>query len=439
MKTSVNLEKKSLWSYYWEAVTSKYAAFNEGASRRQYWSFVLFYTLFNILITFFIVMGEAFSVNLIWLGAVYQVILFIPSIAILVRRLHDAGFSAWWLLTIFIPIIIIFLPTDEKSKYRDLKDEPLSKNKKIVLSIVVILFSLGVVFNSGSAEQDAKREELYLKIIDYQVKNSRQPNITDFNPSDFRMLYTDNCPVYLPFIYFSLNPKTEFYGVSEQQGEVLYTFNDGRYLNFGYYDPEAMGKDEPIQPIFRDHNDLSSKTTEEMAQAVSEAYCTPIDAALDKYEDLPVEQIVANLKQDLFLKKGVQQPTVKKENKPQEKRKLTKEEKIAQNIAQFEEACPECKNIYLLQNNVRCRLTMLMALSECENTVYERLSDNQIRISAMGCPGGKFELAFSYGTQFATIDWLISSGTTIVRNPFTAAELDASAFRMCWVSGGAVD
>ena len=64
MKTSVNLEKKSLWSYYWEAVTSKYAAFNEGASRRQYWSFVLFYTLFNILITFFIVMGEAFSVKM---------------------------------------------------------------------------------------------------------------------------------------------------------------------------------------------------------------------------------------------------------------------------------------------------------------------------------------------------------------------------------------
>lgn len=50
-------------------------------------------------------------------GLLYAVAVFVPGLAVGVRRLHDTGRSAWWLLIALIPLIgaivlIVFLATD---------------------------------------------------------------------------------------------------------------------------------------------------------------------------------------------------------------------------------------------------------------------------------------------------------------------------------------
>lgn len=43
------------------------------------------------------------------LGGVISLALFIPFVSLYVRRLHDTGYSGWWLLIIFIPFGAIVL------------------------------------------------------------------------------------------------------------------------------------------------------------------------------------------------------------------------------------------------------------------------------------------------------------------------------------------
>ena len=73
-----------------------YADFSGRARRKEYWMFVLF----NFIISF--VMSLLGLVVLSW---IYTVAVFIPSLAVCVRRLHDIGKSGWWLLISFIPLI----------------------------------------------------------------------------------------------------------------------------------------------------------------------------------------------------------------------------------------------------------------------------------------------------------------------------------------------
>lgn len=109
----------------------KYAQFSGRARRMEYWMFTLL--LVGIQILFYILMGATgggpmmagdptAGLNpvagllmlvfcVIWLG------LFIPSLAVSFRRLHDTNRSAWWLLIAFIPflgalVLLIFMVLD---------------------------------------------------------------------------------------------------------------------------------------------------------------------------------------------------------------------------------------------------------------------------------------------------------------------------------------
>ena len=77
------------------AVLKKYSDFESSSSRKEYWMFVLFNIVFSSLAS---VISPKISM-------LYSLFVFIPALAVTVRRLHDVGKSGWVLLIIFIPLI----------------------------------------------------------------------------------------------------------------------------------------------------------------------------------------------------------------------------------------------------------------------------------------------------------------------------------------------
>ncbi|MEA2025478.1 MAG: DUF805 domain-containing protein [Chloroflexota bacterium] len=54
-------------------------------------------------------------------ASVVALAIFLPNLAVTVRRLHDTGRSGWWLLIVFIPfvgglILFVFLLLDSRSE-----------------------------------------------------------------------------------------------------------------------------------------------------------------------------------------------------------------------------------------------------------------------------------------------------------------------------------
>ncbi|WP_428053453.1 DUF805 domain-containing protein [Candidatus Avelusimicrobium stercoris] len=89
-------------TYFLDVFKKHYVDFKGRATRKQYWLYVLF-TVVALLIL---------AVVLSFFGKVGQIIfnlcqlaIFLPSLAILARRLHDTNKSAWWILLNLVPFI----------------------------------------------------------------------------------------------------------------------------------------------------------------------------------------------------------------------------------------------------------------------------------------------------------------------------------------------
>jgi uncharacterized membrane protein YhaH (DUF805 family) len=86
-------------------VLRKYAVFKGRASRSEYWMYLLVGTLINlfvVLITLFMPRPlEVFSI----LASVLYVVFLLPSLAVMVRRLHDTSHSGWWIFINLVPIL----------------------------------------------------------------------------------------------------------------------------------------------------------------------------------------------------------------------------------------------------------------------------------------------------------------------------------------------
>ena len=112
-------------------VGKKYADFSTRASRKEFWSFALFYwflclAMFMISILVDVVFEHSFQMFRLTVGVsvIIALLLMVPTYAVCVRRLHDTGRSGWWILLYFIPcigaialLIMLCRKSDEDNKY----------------------------------------------------------------------------------------------------------------------------------------------------------------------------------------------------------------------------------------------------------------------------------------------------------------------------------
>lgn len=103
----------------------KYATFEGRARRSEFWYFCLFCLLVGV-VTLYIdisVLGYTIEEEYTPLNTLAYLAVFIPSISVTARRLHDIGKSGWWMLLaltgIGIILLIVWYATEgEKKKNR---------------------------------------------------------------------------------------------------------------------------------------------------------------------------------------------------------------------------------------------------------------------------------------------------------------------------------
>ena len=105
---------------------SKYANFDDRASRSEYWWVYLFSYLLQIVTGFLGVIAGGGMGGFDILSGIAALVIAVPSLAVGARRLHDTGKSGWrqlWVFTIIgiIPVIIWFCTkgTKEANKFGD--------------------------------------------------------------------------------------------------------------------------------------------------------------------------------------------------------------------------------------------------------------------------------------------------------------------------------
>ncbi len=81
---------------------NKYTDFQGRAQRSEYWWFALFSLLVQLACTIVdSVLGSEIGI----VALLAMLALFLPSLAVTIRRLHDQDRSGWWVLLILIPFI----------------------------------------------------------------------------------------------------------------------------------------------------------------------------------------------------------------------------------------------------------------------------------------------------------------------------------------------
>ncbi|MFF3209747.1 DUF805 domain-containing protein [Streptomyces sp. NPDC002886] len=87
--------------HYFTDVVKRYVDFNGRARRQEYWMYVLFYVA--LVVVAMIIDFAAGTYPLFYLLVVLG--LFLPTLGVGVRRLHDQDKSGWWILVGIIPFV----------------------------------------------------------------------------------------------------------------------------------------------------------------------------------------------------------------------------------------------------------------------------------------------------------------------------------------------
>jgi uncharacterized membrane protein YhaH (DUF805 family) len=93
-------------SWYLEAL-KKYAVFSGRSRRMEYWYCVLFNIIVGVVLALIDMLIGTFSAmsNIGLLSGIYSLAVLIPTLAVMVRRLHDIDRTGWWILINLIPLV----------------------------------------------------------------------------------------------------------------------------------------------------------------------------------------------------------------------------------------------------------------------------------------------------------------------------------------------
>lgn len=95
--------------------------FSGRARRKEYWMYTLFNIIAMVVLSIFSAILGSIDESLALIGTlllvVYYLAVLVPSLAVVVRRLHDTGRSGWWILVGLAPfvggiILLVFLVQD---------------------------------------------------------------------------------------------------------------------------------------------------------------------------------------------------------------------------------------------------------------------------------------------------------------------------------------
>ena len=100
---------------YYLHVLQNFKNFSGRARRKEYWMYTLIYIPIFFLAMFadntlgttfqMDVMGQSVDIGYGWIYVIVALLHFLPSLSVVVRRLHDVGKSGWFYLIILIPLI----------------------------------------------------------------------------------------------------------------------------------------------------------------------------------------------------------------------------------------------------------------------------------------------------------------------------------------------
>ena len=84
---------------WWLKCIKNYVTFEGRARRKEYWMFILFNLIFSVILSIFdAIFFNAYIIpgKMGYLSSLFGLFVFLPSLAVIVRRLHDIGRSGWW-------------------------------------------------------------------------------------------------------------------------------------------------------------------------------------------------------------------------------------------------------------------------------------------------------------------------------------------------------
>ncbi len=125
---------------YFVRCYKNYAKFTGRARRREYWGFILFYSIIYCAVycPFFFYTDVELTVDggdtaLLLVSAVASILFwaisFVPYLAVTVRRFHDVGKSGWYVFIVLIPVIgsiwfLVEMCTDSEPFENDYGENP---------------------------------------------------------------------------------------------------------------------------------------------------------------------------------------------------------------------------------------------------------------------------------------------------------------------------
>jgi uncharacterized membrane protein YhaH (DUF805 family) len=99
---------------------SKYFEFKGRATRKEYWTFTIFFTVILFVLQLTENLSTFVGVGIFnGIAGLVSLITFIPNFTCAVRRIRDTGKSVWFVLFPIINFILLFFPSAPEETHED--------------------------------------------------------------------------------------------------------------------------------------------------------------------------------------------------------------------------------------------------------------------------------------------------------------------------------